>query len=88
MALKPGDKVYVIMHPYYHYLAEVVEVLGVRRAALRNVVQIHSDSRGWTTFFAKGVTKETNYDIIGEAPDVSYLGCFKWPHAIPTEKRK
>jgi hypothetical protein len=81
--LKPGDKLYLISHPYYHYLGEVVEVLGVRRVALRDVVQVHSDGRGWTAFFAQGVGPQTKYDVIGDAPDVGYLACFAWRHPIP-----
>ena len=86
--LKPGDRVYLIAHPYYHYLGEVAEVLGVRRVSLRGVVQVHSDSRGWTRFFAEGLGEETTYDVIGESPDVGYLVCHRWPHEIPTTKRR
>lgn len=87
MALQVGDKVYIIVHPYYHFLGEVTEILGVRRAAFQNMVQIHSDSRGWSQFFAKGVGKETRYDVIGESPDVGYLLAHRWNHPIPKEAR-
>jgi hypothetical protein len=87
VVVKAGDRAYFVAHPYYHFLGEVVEVLGMRRVALRNVVQVHSDSRGWTQFFAQGVGTQTKYDIIGDSPDVGYLFCHAWPHPIPTEKR-
>lgn len=84
--IKPGDKLYVIVHAYFHYLCEVVEVLGVRRISARRVVQVHSCERSWTEFFRTGCGKDTKYDIVGEAPDMPYLVAFRWPHAIPEVK--
>jgi hypothetical protein len=84
--IKVGDKLYVIVHTYYHYIGEVVEILGVRRVAMKNVIQVHSHQGTWTDFFTNGITSKTKFDIIGNSPDISYMIAHFWPHKIPTEK--
>lgn len=82
-----GKNYYFIKHAYYHYVGRVTEILGVRRVALDNVVQVHSSKKSWTEFFKSGfgVKGTTKYDIIGSSPDFEFLGCFDWPHEIPKE---
>ena len=84
--MKAGDRVYLIVHAYHHYLAEVVEVLGVRRGHFTDMVKIHSSDRNWTDFFALGVSKGTKYDVIGEGLDISYIAAFRWDHDLPRSK--
>lgn len=84
--LKIGDKIYYITHAYYHYVGEITEILGVRRCAFKNVVQIHSDSKNWTEFFKNGITSTTKFDVMPDSPDDTFFKCFIWKHKIPKEK--
>lgn len=84
--IRPGDKLYIIAHAYWHYLAEVVEV-GPRGLYCRNIRQIHSCKRGWTEFFRDGAKKDTTYFVFpdGWLPIGLMPGPFRWEHPIPEE---
>ena len=84
--LEIGGKYYFLVHAYYHYLAEVVAIHGVRRCSVKNLVQVHSCGRGWSAFFKDGCKNDTKLDHIGSSPDFSYQIAFDWPHAIPERK--
>lgn len=86
--IKVGDKIYALAHCYYHILGEVSEVLGVRRVALKNAVQVHSCQRNWTLFFADGFRSDTNFDVIGDVPDIGYMYAVAWNHEIPKARKK
>jgi hypothetical protein len=83
MAVKVGERYYFIAHAYFHYLGTVSEVLGVRRVALRDAIQVHSHSGNWTEFFRRGITTGTKYDVIGDIPDVGYIAAIAWKHELP-----
>lgn len=81
-----GKRYYFIAHAYYHLIGEVTEVLGVRRVALKDVIQVHSCPRNWTQFFAEGCKGDTRFDVIGETAETSFLLAHVWKHGIPTKK--
>ena len=83
-----GDKLYVIVHAYHHFLVEVVEMLGPRRARVTNVVKIHTCQRGWTDFFLDGCMSDTNLMHFPDSDDMSWICEFKWDHEIPKHPRK
>jgi hypothetical protein len=86
MAVEVGGTYYFKEHAYYHYIGTVTEILGVRRVALKDVVQVHSCQRSWTLFFQDGFKKDTRFDVIGAAPDFGYISAFAWPHDVPASK--
>lgn len=40
--MEVGEKYYIVAHAYYHYVGEVVKVIGPKTVELKNVCQIHS----------------------------------------------
>lgn len=80
--LEPGQAYYFIVHAYYHYIAVLKKNLGVRRASLTKVRQIHSCQRGWTEFFKNGMADDTRFDTLADIPSTGYLVAFKWDHPI------
>lgn len=87
MSIKVGDRVYLIVHAYHHYIGEVVEILGVRRVALGNASKIHSCNRGWEEFFLEGIGDDTRYDYVGGMPDLAYMIAHEWNHDLPGAKK-
>lgn len=83
---KPGDKVYVIAHAYWHFVAEVVEVLP-RFVRVRNCRQVHACKRGWTAFFAEGFKRDTTYFCWPDGTwlPIGTLPVAPWNHEIPKE---
>lgn len=82
-----GKCYYFVAHAYYHYIAEVTEIIGVRRVATRNTIQLHSCPRGWSEFLRNGCQTDTNYSVIGEIAEVSFIIAIPWKHDVPTEPR-
>lgn len=78
-----GKRYYFIAHAYYHLIGEVTAILGVRRVALKDVIQVHSCPRPWTLFFRDGCKGDTRFDTIGETAEVGYLMAHAWHHEIP-----
>lgn len=85
MSIEVGKRYYFVAHAYFHYVGTVTEVLGIRRVALADVVQVHSCGRSWTDFFKDGFKADTRYDVIGTVPDLTYLWAIAWAHKIPAE---
>ena len=75
-----GKSYYFIQHAYYHIVGEVTEIIGVRRVALKNAVKIHSCKRNWTEFLKDGFKKDTQFDVIGNIADTSYISAYEWNH--------
>lgn len=85
--IEVGKKYYFIVHAYFHYLGEVMEVISSRRVKIRNVIQVHSCARNWTQFFADGCKDDTQYDVLPDGVEFDYsLPVTPWPHEIPTTK--
>ena len=82
-----GDTVYLIAHAYFHYVGRVTAILGVRRVALAEAVQVHSCDRSWTAFFKDGFKEDTRYDVVGTMPDVGYAVAIEFRHPVPNVGR-
>jgi hypothetical protein len=87
MAIAIGDKVYLEVHAYHHYLGEVSEILGTRRVALINASKIHNCSRSWEEFFRDGAGTDTTYDYVGDVLDAGYIDAIRWRHELPKPKK-
>lgn len=77
-----GKKFYLIIHAYHHVLCEIVEMLGPKRAVVKNVCWVYSCQRGWTDFFRDGCLSDTTYRKFPDG-EVSWLAAFEWEHSIP-----
>jgi len=86
--IEVGKRYYFICDPYYHFIGEVTAVLGIRRVACREVVQVHSSNRNWTQFFAQGAGTVSRIDTIGTTADMAYLVAHDWPHPIPQPSKE
>ena len=84
--LKVGERYYFVAHAYFHYVGTVEEILGVRRVALKDAVQVHRCGRNWTDFFKNGFGKDTTYDVIGNIPDVGFISAIEWNHDVPNRR--
>lgn len=84
LAVKVGDVRYFILHSYYHYIGEVVEVTGRNSCVLKNVVRVHSCGRDFTEFFRDGFLEDTVYTHWPDnTPIVGWLIAPSWHHSIP-----
>lgn len=82
--MEVGKRYYFITHAYFHYLGEIVEIIGRRQVKITNVIAVHRCQRGWSEFFAEGCKKDTTYDVLSDG-EIEVLNCFEWAHPIPTE---
>lgn len=83
-----GEKYYIVAHAYYHYVGEVVKVIGPKTVELKNVCQIHSCKRNWTEFFAGGFASDTQFDVLPDGFTVMASIVFlPWSHSIPTKRK-
>lgn len=88
MALKVGDKVYLIAHAYYHYLGEIAEVLGMRQVALKDASRIvASVPNDIEELHRTGVTAKTTTKYVGNVPSVSFISAEEWRHDLPRAKK-
>ena len=85
--MEPGQKYYIIAHAYWHYVGEVVKVLGPKTVELRNVCQVHSCRRNWSEFFAKGFGTDTQYDVWPDGTTVTAIAFTPFEHEIPTTRK-
>lgn len=85
--IEPGGVYYIMTHAYYHYVAEVTAVYP-QRVDVGRCVQVHSDPRGWTRFFAEGWSAQTRFDEMPEGGDLAKLNAFPWRHGFPGEKHE
>lgn len=87
--MEVGKRYYFVEHAYYHYLGEVVEITGPRSAVLRNVVRLHSCSRGFTEFFRDGIMQDTEYTVWPDGHETcDCINITPWNHDIPTTPRR
>lgn len=82
MTICAGSKCYAITHAYYHFLFEVVEMLGPQRASVRNVRLVVSSQLNWTAFFKDGYTKGNTVTHPWPDGEVSWIDVFEWGHEI------
>ena len=76
--MEEGKRYYVIAHAYFHYVGEVVRVIGPKTVELRNVCQVHSCGRNWTEFFRGGIGEDTKYDVWPDGLVVSAIAFLPW----------
>lgn len=84
--VEAGNCYYVISHAYHHFLVEIVEMLGSKRARCRRIRKVHASQLNWTQFFADGCTREntTLFDFPDGEVSWEATGCiFEWRHSIP-----
>lgn len=86
--MKVGEKYYFVAHAYYHFLGEVMEMDGPRCVRFKNVRQIISCKRDWTSFFAEGCKDDTVFHewLDGSEFD-QFIAKSPWPHDIPSKKK-
>lgn len=80
--IESGKKIYAITHAYHHILCEVVEMLGPKRARVKNVRWIFKCSRGWTEFFRDGCKNDTTFHVFPPG-EIEWFDAFEWGHEIP-----
>lgn len=81
--MEVGKKYYIIAHAYWHYVGEVVEVLGPKTVKLKNVRYVHRCQRTWTDFFAQGIKNDTTYFVWPDGTVVTAIIFTPWEHKIP-----
>ncbi len=82
--MEVGKRYYFIAHAYHHFIGEVVEILGVKRVVLNNVVRVQSCRRGWTEFFRDGMKEDTTYTVWTDGHELpDWISATPWPHPIP-----
>jgi hypothetical protein len=80
--VEAGGTYYAISHAYYHFVFEVVEMLGPNRARVKNRRQIVSSRLDWTQFFAQGYTRDNTTFHVWPDGEVSWFDISEWNHPI------
>ncbi len=82
--MDPGKAYYIILSPYYHFVARCVEVYGPRSARFEDVVFVYSSTRAWTEFFRSGFQKTGDvYKHFPDGDQHGWIAAFDWSHDIP-----
>jgi hypothetical protein len=81
--MKIGETYYFVQHAYYHFLAEVAEILGPKHVRVTRCVRVHSCRRDFTSFFRDGVGTDTAYTHWTDTELSGWICAALWHHPIP-----
>ncbi len=84
--MEVGKKYYIISHAYWHFVGEVVKIVGPKSVELRNVCQVHSCRRNFTDFFKTGFSNDTQFDVWPNGTTIGVINYAPWEHQIPTKR--
>lgn len=82
MAVKPGDKIYIIMHIAHHYIGEVVQITGKQEADFTNIVKVLPSGLSWDQLWEQGLTERNQYAFMPDG-SMTWIGAWEWNHPIP-----
>ena len=73
---------YFIWHPYYHYIARVVEITGKHDIVTGSVVRVYRCPRGFDDFFRAGPKKDTEFAVHPDGSSLEWRLAFPWKHGF------